>query len=69
MKNIASERHRLDMSQAALAGKLGVSSNTVSRWEQDEDSISARHLIKMSRLFSCSIDYLLGLTEVRGVQS
>ena len=47
-------RKRLDLTQRELAEKLGVSANTVARWERDEVSIAepaarlARLLLEMA---------------------
>lgn len=65
MKNIISERIRMGMSQKDLALSLGVSLTTVSRWEQERAIPNASDLIKMRKLFGCSTDYLLGLTDER----
>ncbi len=56
--NIAAERARRSMSLGDLAGSLGVSRKTLYNWE-GSGNIPAAALIKMSELFSCSIDYLL----------
>lgn len=62
--NIDIERVRLRMSYADLAEKLGVNRRTIYEWITGSN-IPVGQLVKMSELFGCSIDYLLGLTEVR----
>ncbi len=66
-KNIKSERVRIGISQDALAEKLGVHVNSVRRWENDEAQPGSMSLIAMSKIFNCSPDYLLGLTDERTV--
>ena len=64
--NIKSERARLDLSQAALGQKLGVSGDVVRNWEDGTTPINKiSMLIAMADLFKCSVDYLLGRTDDR----
>lgn len=65
MKNIISERSRMGLSQKDLASKIGVSLATVSRWEQGRAVPKGSDLVEMRKLFGCSTDYLLGLTDER----
>lgn len=64
--NIKSERARLNLSQAALGERLGVSGDVVRNWEDGTTPINKISLlIQMADLFRCSIDYLLGRTDDR----
>ena len=63
--NIASERVRLGLEQKDLAKKLKTSSATVSRWERGITKPDADQLVSMHKLFGCSVDYLLGVTDER----
>lgn len=65
MYNIASERKRIDITQKQLAEKLEVSERTVARWEQGLLPPNANNIIAMGQIFSCSSDYLLGLSDER----
>lgn len=47
--------------QVQLAQKLNVSKQTVSNWENNNILPSVEMLIKLSKTFSVSTDYLLGL--------
>ena len=47
------------ISQVELAKLLGVTRSTVSRWENNERELSAKHLIKLSELFGVSVDEIL----------
>lgn len=64
MNKIKSERANAGMSQEELATKLGVTRQTVARWEQGEDMPSQK-VKDMASLFHCSADWLLGMSEVR----
>ncbi|WP_281657517.1 helix-turn-helix domain-containing protein [Collinsella stercoris] len=65
--NIKSERVRIGMSQEEVAEELGVHVNSVRQWESNSVQPSSMSLISLSRLFGCSPDYLLGLTDERTV--
>ena len=65
MKSIARERKRLGITQEELARELEVSHSSVARWEQGVLPPCASNLIAMSKLFGCSTDYLLGLSDQR----
>lgn len=65
--NIKSERARLNLSQKELAEKLGVDESTVNRWERDIGSVKASYLAKLSEIFGCTTDYIIGRTNERTV--
>jgi len=46
--DLRAKRHLLGMSQAALATALGVSANTVARWERGKMKIARPELLEMS---------------------
>jgi len=48
------------LSQVELSEKLGVSKQSISNWENDNIQPSIEMLIKISRTFNVSTDYLLG---------
>ena len=49
--------------QETLAQKLGVSTPTVSKWEQGESDPSVSTLVRLCRLYDVSADFLLGLSD------
>lgn len=51
-------RERMGLSQADLASKLTVGKNTIQRYEAG-DYPKGDYLLKISKLFGCSIDWLL----------
>lgn len=53
------------MSQAELAEKLGVSQQTISKYERGTREPDNETLAKLAEIFDCSIDYLLGKTDIR----
>ena len=50
---------RNKMTQEELADKLGVSRQTVSKWELDTAYPEMNKLIELCNLFSCSMDQLV----------
>ena len=47
---LRSARDRLGLTQAALAAKLGVSANTVARWERGEQPMPAMLILALFAL-------------------
>ncbi len=56
------------LSQVQLAGKLGVSKQTVSNWENNNILPSIDMLVKTAEFFSVSADYLLELDSRRYIE-
>ena len=65
MRNIASERVRLGLTQEGLADQLGVARQTVLRWENGKTTPPTSAVYMMANIFGCSTDYLIGLTDER----
>lgn len=57
-------RIAMGWSQVELANQLNVSKQTVSNWENDNIQPSINMLIRLSKIFGVSTDYLLGLDDV-----
>ena len=51
------------MSQVELAGRLGVTKQSVSNWENDNIQPSIEMLTKLAAFFSVSTDYMLGMED------
>ena len=60
--NIEVERKRLNVSQEEFSEKLGIERKTYYNW-LTKGNIPVPILIKLSEIFDCSIDYLLGRTR------
>ena len=52
-------RKEYNYTQEQLAGILGVTRQSISKWESDIAYPETDKLVKMGRLFDCSMDYLL----------
>lgn len=52
-------RKKAGMSQEELAEKLGVSRQSVSKWEMAQSTPDLNRILKMSEIFGVTTDYLL----------
>ena len=56
-------REDSDMNQTKVANYLGMSQTGYSKYETGENDIPTAVLIKLSKLYDVSIDYMLGVTD------
>lgn len=68
-EKITKNRKELNYTQEQLADILGVSRQSISKWESDIAYPETEKLIKLGKLFECSMDYLLNdeITEKKSV--
>ena len=59
-QRIAQKRKELGLSQEALGEQLGVSRQSIYKWESDTVLPEVEKLIALSRMFSVSVGWLLG---------
>ncbi len=57
-------RKNAGMSQDALADKLGVTRQAVSKWELGTAMPETKSIVQIAQVFSVTTDYLLGYTAV-----
>lgn len=57
------ERARKSMSARQVALAIGVHENAVMRWESGEAEPLGSNLVKLSKLYECSPEYLLEQTD------
>lgn len=62
-QRIAQKRKEQGLSQEALGNRLGVSRQSIYKWESDAALPEIDKLIALSRLFSVSVGWLLGVEE------
>ena len=66
MKNRIKElRGELHMTQTRFGEELGVTQETVSSYESGKIYPSFAQLCRMTELFNASIDYIMGLSDIR----
>lgn len=65
-KRIESERIRLGLNQIELAKRLNLSSSaSISQYESGDRIPSDDIKLKMCEIFNCSLDYLMGKSDIR----
>lgn len=62
-RRIRDLREDRDINQTEIARMLGMSQTGYSKYETGENDIPTTILIKLSRFYGTSIDYLLGETD------
>ena len=65
LDNLRKLREEKNITQVKLSTDLEVSQELISRYELGSSFPQPQMLIKLSNYFNCSIDYLLGVTDVR----
>ena len=58
--NLAKLREAKGLTQTEVGEALGVGQTAVSMWETGTNNPRSIHLIKLSKLFDCTIEELLG---------
>lgn len=61
------EREKKGLSKVELADKLGISKQTVYKYEKGIAIPSVDTLVDIANIFDCSMDYLFGRTDNRGI--
>lgn len=60
-KRISARRKALGLTQDALAERLGITAQAVSKWENDQSCPDITMLPRLAEIFRCTTDELLGL--------
>ena len=68
-QRIAAKRKELGLSQEALGERMGVSRQSIYKWESDTSLPDIDKLVAMSRMFSVPVGWLLGVEEDRPEQA
>ena len=63
MLNIKKYREKMEISQAELSRRIGVSRQTFNNYELGKREADYETLIKFADYFDVSLDYLLGRTD------
>lgn len=63
MENLKKIREKRNINQLKLAMDIGITQESVSKYETDNAFPSKDILIKLANYFNCSIDYLLDRTD------
>ena len=65
LNNMRAERARNNLTLKQVADELNVHPNAISRWEKGEAEPRASSLIALCKLYGCSPEYLLDMTDER----
>ena len=58
-------REDADLNQTQVAKYLGMSQTGYSKYETGENDIPIQVLIQLARFYDTSVDYILGLSDIR----
>ena len=64
LDNLRKLREQKNITQLKLSIDLEVSQELISRYELGTSFPQPQMLIKLAKYFNCSVDYLLGLTDI-----
>ncbi len=64
-RNMRAERARNGLTMQQVADALHVHMNAVVRWENGSCEPRASHLVALCRLYGCTPEYLLDMTDER----
>ncbi|MBO6204451.1 MAG: helix-turn-helix transcriptional regulator [Selenomonas sp.] len=62
--NLRNYRRAANMSQKELGEKLNVVQGTIASWEKGRNEPSIAMLIQLADIFDCTLDELVGHTEI-----
>ncbi len=58
-------REDLDIKQQTIANYLHIKQNTYSQYENEQRQIPIEMLIALAKFYDTSVDYILGLTDIK----
>lgn len=64
LENLKKLRESKNITQVKLSVDLGVTQELISRYELGSSFPQPNMLIKLANYFNCSVDYLLGITDI-----
>lgn len=62
-------REQHDMTQAALAKRLGITRSSVNAWEMGISVPSTQYIVELAELFKVSTDFLLGMDKSTAINA
>ena len=69
MNRIKQLREERDWKQSDLALRLSVKDAAISKYENEKVPLTADTISKICKIFECSSDYLLGLSNIRACKN
>ena len=68
MNRLKELREERELNQSDIAKKLNISTAAYSYYENEKRDIPTNVLKLLSEFFNCTIDYLLGKTDIRNIE-
>ena len=68
MNRLKELREERELNQSDIAKKLNISTAAYSYYENEKRDIPTNVLKLLSEFFNCTIDYLLGKTNIRNIE-
>lgn len=65
MNRISELRKKLGLTQTRLGEEIGVSQQTISKYEKVDENISGDMLLALSKFFKVPVDYILRKDEMK----
>lgn len=65
MNKIAELRKKMGLSQTQFGKIIGAAQNTICNWENGNRKPDYETLVAMSKIFNCSIEYIIGEEEIK----
>lgn len=62
-------REEMQITQTALAKKLGITRSSVNAWEMGISTPSTQYLVELANIFKVSTDYLLGISSNASIRT
>ena len=62
-ERIKSLREKLELTQAEIARRLGISRAGVNAWEMGLSVPSTQYVVELAKIFGVSTDYILGMEK------
>lgn len=66
-ERIKSLREKLELTQAEIARRLGISRAGVNAWEMGLSVPSTQYVVELAKIFGVSTDYILGMEKTAAV--
>ena len=65
VNRLVEARKQAGLSQAKVAGVLGIPQQQYCRYENGQNEIPVRYVVALCKLYKISSDWLLGLTDTK----
>ena len=65
MNRLKDLREDRDLKQTEIAKILGISQRGYSHYETEDNNIPNNILIKLAKFYNTSVDYILGITNIK----